>query len=109
MGFLVSYYLKLNGYTNKFWGWGAEDDEMMARLNIANININVSIDEYLKLCDDGNGTEEHQHFMPTFDRNHQIVNELKQTKNLYYSGLNDLNYKILEESEYLGVKKYLVE
>lgn len=35
----VDHMITLNGYSNKYWGWGGEDDDMFARVRSANYNI----------------------------------------------------------------------
>jgi len=30
---------KVNGYSNRFWGWGGEDDEMFLRVRAKGMNI----------------------------------------------------------------------
>ena len=30
-GFWVEHYHKVNGFPNRFWGWGGEDDDLYAR------------------------------------------------------------------------------
>jgi xylosylprotein 4-beta-galactosyltransferase len=35
-----NHFLKVNGMSNKFWGWGREDDEFYMRLKEANLTIN---------------------------------------------------------------------
>ncbi|CAG5102511.1 Oidioi.mRNA.OKI2018_I69.chr1.g336.t2.cds [Oikopleura dioica] len=32
-------YIQLNGYSNLFWGWGGEDDDMFNRIRFANMKI----------------------------------------------------------------------
>lgn len=39
MAYRPSHYRALNGYSNMFWGWGAEDDNMYYRLIGSNINF----------------------------------------------------------------------
>ena len=30
-GFSVEHYREVNGFPNRFWGWGGEDDDLYAR------------------------------------------------------------------------------
>ncbi len=32
LNFKVSQFLRVNGYSNEYWGWGAEDDDMESKL-----------------------------------------------------------------------------
>lgn len=34
-----SYFHELNGLSNKYWGWGLEDDELYVRIKEAGIRI----------------------------------------------------------------------
>jgi len=35
----VDHMVALNGYSNRYWGWGGEDDDMFARVRSANLKI----------------------------------------------------------------------
>lgn len=35
----VEDYIKVNGYSNKYWGWGGEDDDMGIRVMAKDVNI----------------------------------------------------------------------
>lgn len=54
LNFKSSHFLQVNGYSNQYWGWGAEDDDMEIRLSrIAKIgyerpNINIAHYRMLK-------------------------------------------------------------
>ena len=32
-------YIKANGMSNLFWGWGREDDDMQHRIELANLEV----------------------------------------------------------------------
>jgi len=34
--------LQINGLSNKYWGWGKEDDEFYVRMKEANLEVNVT-------------------------------------------------------------------
>lgn len=103
IAFKVSDYLKVNGFSNKYWGWGLEDDDMKRRLNRNNIHISTKIDTYHRLTNDGNGVTDEEHFMPLYHYNKMFLD------NHEHSGLNDLEYKILAIEEFKGIKKYIIE
>ena len=35
----VKHFKLVNGFSNQFWGWGGEDDDMAKRLKINNLNV----------------------------------------------------------------------
>ena len=35
----VEHFKLVNGFSNQFWGWGAEDDDMAKRLRINSLNV----------------------------------------------------------------------
>ena len=32
-------FTKINGYSNLFWGWGGEDDDLFNRVKISKMNV----------------------------------------------------------------------
>jgi len=53
-------FIKVNGYSNKYWGWGYEDDDLLLRC----IKKNIDVDE------------------------HKLKNMGRPKKSLYFNGLN---------------------
>ena len=93
-------YQKVNGFTNDFVGWGGEDDEFFLRLELNNVEIDVAVNEYIRLTHDGSNG-------PNFGRHQGVVME-EIRKGMCFSGLNDLKYDLLDTTEEMGVKKYIV-
>ncbi|ELU08027.1 hypothetical protein CAPTEDRAFT_93861 [Capitella teleta] len=88
-------YLKVNGMSNVFWGWGREDEELRIRLRIAGIKIfrpsgvnSTKADSFL-----------HIHNEATRKRDRLIIGD--QYKARYrldtVTGLNTTKYKLLEK------------
>ena len=109
MAFLVSDFKKINGFSNNYWGWGLEDDDMLERLYINNINTDLNVGKYLRLSNDGNGLSDSEHYMPLYQNNQKYLIELKSTRDCSISGLNNLSYKLISTEKYYNVTKYIIE
>lgn len=109
IGFLSEDFKNINGFSNEYWGWGGEDDDMKIRLNCKNIQVETKVDNYIHLCDDGNCLPGEPLFAPTLQKNWNMASEMKLHKNCFISGLNTLNYKILDTVDYKGIIKYIIE
>ncbi|EZA54390.1 hypothetical protein DMN91_002001 [Ooceraea biroi] len=88
------HFIQVNGMSNKYWGWGLEDDEFYVRLKEAHLSVsrpqNVS-------------TGTHNTFKHIHDRNHRkrdmakCYNQREVTrKRDRQTGLNNVSYKILD-------------
>lgn len=88
------HFVQVNGMSNKYWGWGLEDDEFYVRLKQAGLSIsrpqNIS-------------TGTHNTFKHIHDRNHRkrdmvkCYNQREVTrKRDRQTGLNNVSYKILD-------------
>ncbi|KAK2587503.1 hypothetical protein KPH14_003203 [Odynerus spinipes] len=87
------HYMQVNGMSNKYWGWGLEDDEFYVRLKEAGLSItrpqNIS-------------TGTHNTFKHVHDRNHRKRDMMKcynqrevTRKRDRETGLNNVSYKIM--------------
>jgi hypothetical protein len=101
IAFKCSDFKKINGFSNEYWGWGLEDDNLFIRLNRHNIEFDTKIDKYERLTNDGNGLTDDLHFMPLYGYNN-MLNDMN-------TGLNNLSYKLLNEDMYNNIKKYIIE
>lgn len=113
MGGIISFdsntYEKVNGYPNKFYGWGGEDDAIYNRLVINNIPIGKIISESnlnIKEMNHQNTSEIEE--LTNKNKKFNILNDLKYWKT---DGINSIKYKILEEIiiKYDNVIKFTVE
>ena len=99
--FTIPLFENINGYSNSFWGWGAEDDNLALKIHQAGIKIG-----YPK-----NGSvldlEEFNEKIISVKEKVQIIQKNKK-ENLAYekmavikdNGLNNLNYKIISKQNY---------
>ena len=88
-------FIKVDGFSNEFWGWGSEDDEMYN--NVINHGLQVTRREgqYISL--------HHR----SADRSHHAINILRNLAGRKEDdGLHCCRYKLLsvEESEYITIK-----
>lgn len=104
IAFKCSDFRAINGFSNNYWGWGQEDDDLFIRLNYKNIIPDVVVDNYRRLSTDGNGTTDTEHYAPLYNSNHVFL-----TENFENSGLNTLSYKLISTGEYNSIKKYIIE
>jgi len=92
---------KCNGFSNNFWGWGGEDDDLYNRTQIAGINVDFKPYKYHSL------SHKKQDITPQYELNKAI---LSNTKELYKTdGLNTLEYKVLEQYKMFGFNRILVD
>lgn len=80
---------RINGFSNAFFGWGGEDDDLLLRFQAKNISverIDPSIGRYFALAhgeDDGN---------PVNDMRHELLNKTLERNKV--DGISSLNFKV---------------
>ena len=99
-------FTKINGYTNDYWGWGCEDKALQNRAELLGTNIHKNIKtndnkkhEYFTIIDDIDDRKINNTFDSKTDFEYHKFNNLsydEKHKNMLSSGLNNLEYKILE-------------
>jgi hypothetical protein len=95
-------FLKVNGFSNKYWGWGHEDLELKCRCDLNQLIITKRDGSFISLV--------HKH--SGFDQNQRPTAEALQTAELFNSrqpklaelipqdGINTLDYKLLRSENY---------
>ena len=79
----------INGYSNEFWGWGAEDDEILLRVKNKGYQVERRQCKF--------GSFEHDRDMSNLSQNQHRLTHAKQKKYLFdKDGLNSLEYKIAD-------------
>ena len=99
-------FIKVNGFSNVFWGWGCEDDEMIERCIKENCRIERRWNEYKgipHIKEDKNTAG--------VNKNRKMLYAARDNKNLDYKkdGLNTLKYKILSKTRYVSPNYLLVK
>jgi N-terminal domain of galactosyltransferase len=82
------HFVKVNGFSNLFWGWGGEDDDMANRIKFHKLIISrypPSIARYTMLS--------HKKAKPNPNRYRVLRNGAKRSKS---DGLSNLKYKRLD-------------
>jgi hypothetical protein len=93
--------IKVNGYTNKMYGWGAEDDNLYLRLKHNNITpYNVNSGKVVNL--------EHTPSNRNFNIHNKKINK-DELNNNFNSGLSDLKYTITSQSTINNIPKFTVD
>uniref|UniRef100_A0A914CC58 Beta-1,4-galactosyltransferase 7 n=1 Tax=Acrobeloides nanus TaxID=290746 RepID=A0A914CC58_9BILA len=87
----------VNGMSNKYWGWGLEDDEFFLRLKEANLTANIL--RPTNLTTDRSNTFRHIHAKER-KRDYTLLYNQKQMsrKRDRISGLNTVRYRIVSRS-----------
>jgi len=105
-GKAVSYYNwafeKVNGFGNDYWGHGREDDDMFVRLGACEVTMER---RQCKLEFIPHVPRDTSHRAHSSDK---ILMTMKRTHNYMDSGLNNLEYSIIEKSEVKGIPKIKV-
>ena len=88
------YLEKINGFTSIFYGWGGEDFERAVRCQVTNTNFfNRQVSFISNESTDPKGLA--TRVAPETDN--EVIADLAKTKNVFYSGLNTLEYKKMSE------------
>lgn len=96
-------YRMFNGYTNNFWGWGAEDDEFFNRLRITQLKAkytNLEFDTWCETKQDHEPDHESPDYLAGLDHhssNLAIAHSLTADR-MMADGLSSLEYTVLSES-----------
>ena len=80
-------FIKTNGYSNDFWGWGGEDDDLLNRVK------NVGYDLYRR-----NGfyrSLDHEYTGPRHQNYQNNLNKLSKIYDYNTDGLSNLNYELI--------------
>jgi hypothetical protein len=84
---------KVNGYSNDYWGWGAEDDDMLKRCFTAGVTIQRKSCSYQSIDHDRPVNPEYGNNLIKYNNfNNRIYNKLS------LEGLNTLRYELLEKN-----------
>jgi hypothetical protein len=101
LNFKTSHFIRVNGYSNEYWGWGGEDDDMETRLTHSQIGYerpNINIAHY-KMLKHGGSVKN-----PT--RRQLLRKAITRYKS---DGINNVKYKLLSTHMYKMFTHFLVD
>lgn len=84
-------FIKINGYSNEFWGWGGEDDDLLHRVRKCGWDL-FRKNGVVDCLNDKNHTTTYQHH----DNYQNNVNRLRVNYDYNLEGLNTLKYELVE-------------
>ena len=96
----------INGYANKYWGWGAEDDDVFGRGAKKNIRLNRKTGRFRSLPHDRRIDQEE------YEKNIEKLKEFRESAadKIMEDGLNTLQYEVMQEKPLSqNAKKITVE
>lgn len=84
-------FININGFSNEFWGWGGEDDDLLKRVYKIGFPIKRRYCEYESLYHKPNGPN-HNNYKNNLDR-------CRKDYDYQSEGLNTLSYEIIDVKE----------
>jgi hypothetical protein len=101
----------VNGYSNNYWGWGMEDNDLALRCKIKEVPTSIRKGQYLSLFHTPNGDTYggtlSEHTLKNKEYYHNVTQNLET---FFDDGLSTLQYKIVEtqkETTYNHIKVLL--
>lgn len=93
-------FIKINGYSNDFWGWGGEDDDLLNRVKFNGFDLYRRKGVYKSLTHNFNG--------PNHENYQSNVNKLSKKYDYTTDGINTLKYDLIS-TEKFGDKIELIK
>ena len=89
-------FVKINGYSNEYWGWGAEDDDVLLRCSIMGVSASRKDCGFTSLSHDRNIPQD------LYDKNLEKFRDLRLSptkEKIFLDGLETLSYKKVKEEK----------
>jgi glycosyltransferase involved in cell wall biosynthesis len=98
-------YIRVNGYSNDYWGWGVEDNDLGERCKRKDIPFCLRKGRYLSLPHKPNGDTMGGPISNNTNVNRKHFTNILSSGDFFESGLSDLTYeKMSEQKEELFTK-----
>ena len=82
-------FLKINGYSNDYWGWGIEDDDLLKRVIKSGFKLNRRIGRYKSL--------DHKKSDPNHENRSKSLGKFYTNYDFKSDGLSNLEYKTINK------------
>ncbi len=95
------HYRLVNGYSNSYWGWGGEDDDLSTRIKLKNLKIErppTKLARYRMMRHKLQESNDLRHSQLHWTRHNQ-----------HKDGLNTIEYKVVNMTLYTGFTHILVD
>ena len=102
-------YIMVNGYSNEYWGWGVEDNDLGERCRRKKIPFTLRKGRYLSLPHKSNGDTNGGVSSTDTNKNRKYFQNLSNTEDFFESGLSTLTYNKISEENHGMYKKIKVE
>lgn len=103
-------FIRVNGYSNDFWGWGAEDNDFGERLEREKISYEKRFGRYRSLQHKNNGIKENGNPSEAAEKNRAVLKNKMQDKESHKKdGLSNLQFILKETINFEDYKLYKVE
>lgn len=88
-------FTKINGYSNEYWGWGAEDDDVLYRCHLAGLKVQRQSPGVLKSLHHHRNINE-EDYKKNIGRIHEMWSKKLEWEN---EGLNSCKYSLLDRDD----------
>ena len=86
---------KVNGYSNEYWGWGAEDDDVLYRCHLAGLKVQRQSPGILKSLSHDRQIDE-QYYKKNIERIREMWSKKLDWEN---EGINSCKYSVVDRNE----------
>jgi len=88
-------FMKVNGYSNEYWGWGAEDDDILYRCHLAGLKVQRQAPGVLKSLNHNRDIDP-----GAYTKNIERIREMWSKKlDWENEGLNSCKYSVMNRNE----------
>ncbi len=102
-------FLSVNGYCNNYFGWGVEDNDFYLRCKRKNIPFVIRKGKYFSLFHKPNGDTYGDKPSEETINNRNLFSQIQNNTKLFDSGLNNLNFELIEKNQYSDYDHYKVK